>query len=210
MAVYNRRRREDMINRYMDLLLKCPGTMDLVLDFTDFDFDDLDLLGAMQQMRLQRLAINVPLAISTWKLAGLHDPSLLSLTHLDLYQEEAAQQYWCGLATLPALMRLALLPSVATAILATIVTECTRLELVIVMAYSWMAASDNTNLVSTVTDPRVVTMTMEGTHKTDWELGVSGGDDFWARAIAFDNRKRSGEIDRDCYVLDETPTTQPP
>lgn len=181
--------------------------MDLVLDFTDFDFDNLDLLGAMQQMRLQRLAINVPSAISTWKLAGLHDPFLRSLTHLDLYQEEAAQhqsdwdQYWCGLATLPALTRLALSPSVATAILATVVTECTRLELVVVMAYSWMEASDNKNLVSIVADLRVVAMTMEGTHKTDWELGVSGGDDFWARAIAFVNRKRSGEIDSMSLLL---------
>jgi hypothetical protein len=52
-------------------------------------------------------------------------------------QDQSDWRHWCGLASLPALTHLALSPSIATEILASVVTDCLRLALVVLMAYSW-------------------------------------------------------------------------
>ncbi|KAJ7852646.1 hypothetical protein B0H14DRAFT_3866036 [Mycena olivaceomarginata] len=91
--------------------------------------------------------------------------------------------HWCGLATISSLNHLALSPSIATEILASVVTDRARLALVVLA---------------------------NGTHQTDWMLGAWGSDDFWVRAMASVNLKRAGGIDGACYVLEETLTMPPP
>ncbi|KAJ7852650.1 hypothetical protein B0H14DRAFT_2759705, partial [Mycena olivaceomarginata] len=144
---------EDEIKKHANLFLKCFGTTNVVMAFAEFEFDDLDLLSAVRNMRLQRLSITVPSGVLTWKLAGFPRPLFLSLTHLDIYQEEEKPdqpdwRHWCGLASLPGLTHLALSPSIATEILPSVVTDCLRLALVVLMAYSWKRDS---NLAPTVT-----------------------------------------------------------
>jgi hypothetical protein len=70
--------------------------------------------------------------------------------------------HWCGLATISSLTYLALSLSMTTEILAPVVTDCARLALVVAMSY----------LTPTVTDPRVVVMTMQLANGTPNRLDV--------------------------------------
>ncbi|KAJ6531167.1 hypothetical protein B0H19DRAFT_471810 [Mycena capillaripes] len=55
-----------------------------------------------------------------------------------------------------------------------------------------------------------VVMVMSTVMVDDWKTGAEGGDDFWVRADAFLARKRKGEIESTCYLLDEITKTSPP
>ncbi|KAJ7855606.1 hypothetical protein B0H14DRAFT_2754447 [Mycena olivaceomarginata] len=201
--------RPDAISRYNKLLWKCPGIINLSVDF---NLDDIGA-GALREMRLKKLAVTVPSVISTWYLAGCTDALFKSITHLDLFQgprkAKSEWRHWRGLARLPALTHLALSPTIAIDILADVVVECPRLTLVVVTMYSWDSLAVKASLTLRVTDSRVVLMIMASTYPIEWKLGALGGDDFWVRAETFIDRRRTGEIDSTCYLLDENATTQP-
>ncbi|KAF8212780.1 hypothetical protein K438DRAFT_1751210 [Mycena galopus ATCC 62051] len=189
-------RNDNPMDRYTQLLSKCSGVINLSVDLK---FDDLDLLRAVRNMRLQKLALDLPGVISTWALAGFNDPLFQSVTHLDLYVPYSTKgqfdwRQWCGLVSLPRLTHLAVSASIATEIVPNVLPDPSRLVLVIIMSHS---------PILTFTDPRVVLMTMGYSYQADWTLGARGGDNFWVRAMAFVNRKRAGEIASSCYVLDE-------
>ncbi|KAJ7807108.1 hypothetical protein B0H13DRAFT_2686538 [Mycena leptocephala] len=199
--------------RFQKLLMKCTGIVNLVFDGTL----DPELLQALNKMHLQKLLLTVPSDLSTWPLAGLRHPVFLSVTHLDLGEDQgdagsSCWQEWSYLASLPALTRLAVSVAMAECILPEVVAHCPRLRVVIVVTYtgSWdrdLAIAFAQNI--TITDSRAVVMALATNYKDDWILGTRGSDDFWTRAETFVTRKRAGEIDTTCYLLDETATTIP-
>ncbi|KAF8206850.1 hypothetical protein K438DRAFT_2013901 [Mycena galopus ATCC 62051] len=180
------------------------------------NFDHLNdfNLRSLDESRIRKVAIPVPSVVTTWKLAGFKDPIFRYITHLDLFQASAAGDQsdwgpWCGLACLPDLTHLCLSPSIATDVVANVVTECPGLVVVVVMSYGSVEDAVTPNMKA-LADSRVVVMKMTHTYKADWNIGAKGGEDFWARAAAFVNRKLAGEIDKTCYVLDETATALAP
>ncbi|KAF8175242.1 hypothetical protein K438DRAFT_1771196 [Mycena galopus ATCC 62051] len=154
-------------------------------------------------MHPQKLALTVPSLLSTRGPKGFKGPLFLFVTHLDLFQGSANEdqsdwQNWSGVAALPALTHRALSTRVARDILANVVAECRNLAVVVVATYSWdrdVAITFAEDL--TLTDPRVVVISMGLTYAADWKLGAWGGADFWVRA------ESAGEIDRASYLLDE-------
>ncbi|KAF8175660.1 hypothetical protein K438DRAFT_1979556 [Mycena galopus ATCC 62051] len=192
---------------YENLLAKCSGTINLVLD------DDLDLnvLPFVANMCLQRLSLSVGSPFSHSDL-----PFFASVTHLDFFHGSIhggplQWENWAGLVSLPVLTHLALSPTIATDILAQVMEGCPRLVMAVVPAYAWdRAAAISFARDLTLTDPRVVVMVVGTDPEVDWKLGAWGGDDFWIRAAAFLEQKRLGTIEKNCYLLDETAGTTPP
>ncbi|KAF8175618.1 hypothetical protein K438DRAFT_2022796 [Mycena galopus ATCC 62051] len=196
----------DTSGPYDNLLAKCAGTINLVLD----DDLDLTLLPSAVNMCLQRLSLSVGSVFSNSDL-----PLFASVTHLDFFHGVRSGplhwEDWSGLASLPALTHLALSPTIATDILAQVLEGCPRLVMTVVLAYAWgrgPATCFARDL--TLTDLRVVVMVVGLDPEADWKLGAWDGDDFWVRAAAFLAQKRSGRIEKNCYLLDETAGTTPP
>ncbi|KAF7346778.1 hypothetical protein MSAN_01816300 [Mycena sanguinolenta] len=195
---------------YASLLAKCSGTISLSID-GEVDRGFLRLLG---KMRLQRLGFTVPPFFMKWNRAGFAHPLFVSVTHLDLYSlghsDDHDIQKWHGITTLPVLSHLALSPSIATYILPSIVTQCPRLRAIVVTTHRSRSADLAFANSLALADERIVVMAIRMGYDDDWELGVRGGDDFWARAEAFLARKRAGKVESSCYFLDETPARTPP
>ncbi|KAJ7488319.1 hypothetical protein FB451DRAFT_1226997 [Mycena latifolia] len=178
------------LRRYIALLERCSGVTNLSVD-GEFE---AQLLPALSVMRLQRLALMVPIP-------SLNHPLFLSVTHLDVYAFAApphleSWETWSHLVSLPALTHLCLSRPISGAILPQVVGECPKLAVVLTI-------SDSAAFVEslTVTDPRVVVTTLEVYHE-DWIEGAWGGDDVWARAEQFLAQKRRGEIPSTCYFLE--------
>ncbi|KAF7346764.1 hypothetical protein MSAN_01814900 [Mycena sanguinolenta] len=196
------------MNEYRNLLATCAGSINISIGGEI----DLDFLRALYEMRPRRLAFVVPRMFFTCDLGGFTHPLFESVTHLDLYHESGLQEddidlnweTWSELASIPVLTHLALSHSIACSILSQVVSQCRRLAVTIVAAYPWereVSVRYSQNLGSA--DARVVVMVLSADYNGDWELGARGGEDFWIRAETFVNRKRAGEIDTSCYLLDE-------
>ncbi|KAJ7488320.1 hypothetical protein FB451DRAFT_1362776 [Mycena latifolia] len=177
------------LSRYINLLECFSGITNLCIDG---EFDS-QLLPSLSAMRLQRLALTVPLP-------SLCHPLFLSVTHLDIYTFAAhhaeSWEKWSHLASLPALTHLCLSHRISRAILPHVVGECRKLALVLTICDSEAFVE-----TLTVTDPRVVVTTLEIYH-ADWTEGAWGGDDVWARAEQFLAQKQRGEIPSTCYFLE--------
>jgi hypothetical protein len=122
-----------------------------------------------------------------------------SLTHLDVFDIVDADIWseWSGLVLLPLLTHLAFLELDDT-VVANILAICPKL-LVLVSMYS---EEDNhlrflsDGVDRDASDPRFVSMVLSSeAYVLDWQTGIRGGMDFWARADAFVAKKRRGEIE---------------
>ncbi|KAJ6582717.1 hypothetical protein DFH09DRAFT_1360491 [Mycena vulgaris] len=192
--------------RNKNVLPHCSGVRNLCIAGT---FES-DLLPALSNTHLQRLALNVPFSPAL----RLDHPLFLSVTHLDLYcgtpVVDEPWENWSHLAYLPALTHLCLSEHLATAIFPQVVGECPKLLVILVAIYGEVGSDSpdsfgNPSLL-TLTDPREV-ITRVGDYVADWTAGARGGDDMWARADEFLARKRRGEIPitvlATCYFLDD-------
>ncbi|KAF7346767.1 hypothetical protein MSAN_01815200 [Mycena sanguinolenta] len=199
---------------YRDLVTACLGAVNLSID-GDIS---IDILRALDKMRLRTLAFTIPEMFFTPDCGGFNRPLFMSVTHLDLYHGPGTEEHqfnwetWSGLASIAALTHLALSPPIAGGILPQVVVECQHLLVAIVSIYPWeqeLAAPFAENLG--IADVRVVVMVTNKPFDVEWEVGARGGDDYWVRAERFVNRKRAGELESNCYLLDETATsTNPP
>ncbi|KAF7362785.1 hypothetical protein MVEN_00628200 [Mycena venus] len=201
--VYLRMDRRDT-STFKDILLKCSGVRNLVLDA---NFDP-SMVQVVDNMRLQRLGLYLPF---NWTNTPLPYRSLSSLTHLEIYSELSSEDpnwtNWLQFASLPALTHVCLSGEFPDDVLPRALVGCPSLIVGIVAFWDSHGAVENEaaefaeSLNST--DPRVVVMVIPK-YKDDWESGARGGSDFWMRAEAFVLRKRKGEIEAKCYYLDES------
>ncbi|KAF7362822.1 hypothetical protein MVEN_00632000 [Mycena venus] len=199
-------RRKEMFN---ELLSNLSGIISLFLD----GYIEPDILPVLDKMRLQKLNLSVPDSPgSQWARLTLTHSLFLSVTHLELYWDPDEDQHiswedWSHLATLAALTHLCLSKALSVDILQPTVTNCPRLVVVITAFWSsadaWCASAFAQAL--TITDPRIVVLVV-GDFKEDWEAGARRGEDFWTRAEAFVVRKHKGEIERNCYLCEESTT----
>ncbi|KAK6984065.1 hypothetical protein R3P38DRAFT_3292939 [Favolaschia claudopus] len=185
-----------------DLLKKCTGTIDLSLD-TELEFE---FLISLNMTRLQRLAITAPSSASpiNWSWAS-------SLTHLDVFQGSGfagltSWDKWRGIASLPSLTHLAVSPVLAELVLPRAIEELAHLRLLVVTNYPW-GRDEGISFAEqkiTIRDVRIVVIVLATRYEEDWKKGAWGGDDFWVRAERFVARKRAGEVEASCYLIDET------
>ncbi|KAJ7813866.1 hypothetical protein B0H14DRAFT_2851827 [Mycena olivaceomarginata] len=135
----------------------------------------------------------------TFSMPGAWRPSiytayvLSSLTHLDVFDIVDADIWseWSGLAPLPLLTHLAFIDLDDT-VVANILATCPKLLVLVSMH------GDGLALRSAIADrdPRFVSMVLSTQdYVLDWQTGIRGGMDFWARADAFVAKKRRGEIE---------------
>ncbi|KAJ7776169.1 hypothetical protein B0H16DRAFT_1879574 [Mycena metata] len=164
-----------------------------------------DILDILDRMRVRKMSITLPLPLLRWPEQALTRPAFRHVTHLDMYQEENEHSSWVdwsSLASLPALTHLCLSETMASDILHEVLAECPRL---VIMVTAWWndGVEDVTSFAETFTntDPRVVLMAVPS-YSEDWKIGAEGGDDFWARADTFVARKRRGEVEKNCFVLE--------
>ncbi|KAJ6531109.1 hypothetical protein B0H19DRAFT_1273331 [Mycena capillaripes] len=167
-------------------------------------------------MRIQKLDLTAPQSTSDWARSLLNHQLFLSITHLSFYQIENGVEApkppdwndWSQLASLPALTHLALSETLSRGILPRAMESCSRLVLAATIFWMRIHGEREKSLAFThnlpIADPRVVVLRMVILSGADWKIGANGGDDFWVRADTFVTRKRKGEIESTCYLLDET------
>ncbi|KAJ6585712.1 hypothetical protein B0H19DRAFT_1110562 [Mycena capillaripes] len=204
---------EDSWNK--TLLSNCPDIINLLIA-REFKLYFIPLLN---RMRVRKLYIIAPQSASEWARSTLKHQLFLSVTHLFFYQKEYEEPEpstwndWSQLAFLPALTHLALSESLSRGILPHVIAECLGLVLVATLFWSNMGGEREkaTHLAQNppVADPRVLVMVLSTFILPDWKIGAEGGDDFWVRADTFIVRKRRGEIESTCYILDETSQLSP-
>jgi hypothetical protein len=179
------------------LLSACPGITNLYLD----GHLGLELLPALNRMRLERLALTAPSSSSL----RFDHPMFLSVTHLDLYQEYSGADSWDNwsyLASLPVLTHLSLSPQLSRFNLPRIVAACPKIQVIVTIFTSSWQPSTFLNML-TISDARLVLMVVLD-YVRDWEAGARGGVDFWARAEEFVARKRRGEISSEIPLAGDT------
>ncbi|KAF7364245.1 Zn(2)-C6 fungal-type domain-containing protein [Mycena sanguinolenta] len=156
------------------------------------------MLSQLETARPQRLAVPIEFFGHTEESMpiDLGLPMFSSLTHLDIWEDIIAiAPSWSSLALLPVLTHLAFF-GLSYDVGVTILGMCRKLQVIISMetedSTEWLMLS------ATVDDwePRFVGMVVTTeNYASDWETGLRGGSDFWARADAFVAMRRRGEIE---------------
>jgi hypothetical protein len=114
------------------------------------------------------------------------------VTHLDILDDSGVEKLLLDIRLLPALTHFSLDSDTPQASALRVVEECPRLELLFVHWFDELLykASQTPHAY----DIRFL-MGLCDDYWNDWELGVRGGADFWARGDDFVRRKRRGEIE---------------
>ncbi|KAJ7765961.1 hypothetical protein B0H14DRAFT_2970042 [Mycena olivaceomarginata] len=180
-----------------DILSVCTGLRSLVIFHAH-----PRVLSQLEATRPRRLSAQIPdfFRGPSWvSPVDLTHPMFASLTHLDVFDvfHSDLDSAWFGLTLLPLLTHLAFLELDDTVIADTLAT-CPK-PLVLVSMYSeennyLRFLSDGVDRDDS--DPRFVSMVLSSeAYVLDWQTGIRGGMDFWARADAFVAKKRRGEIE---------------
>ncbi|KAJ7040687.1 hypothetical protein C8F04DRAFT_1081754, partial [Mycena alexandri] len=137
-------------------------------------------------------------------------PLFHRVTHMDVFENLEPPPHILnnrGLTTMPALTHLCLNRYVRVDIVRRLLNECAHLQILINMwtdpAYNRGKAEEIVarHYSAGVTDVRFVVVICRD-YWSDWEVGACGGVDFWAAADAFVARKRRGEIEATCAVIE--------
>ncbi|KAJ7471110.1 hypothetical protein FB451DRAFT_1559579 [Mycena latifolia] len=191
----------DRSTREQNLLWHCSGITDL---FIPGNLDP-EFLPALSRMRLQKLALDVPFPPAL----RLDHPLFSSVTHLDLWTESPVESWdrYSSLASLPVLTHLRFTESMASIWLPRVIAECPKLLVIHIVVDEVEHLRDSfAEILPAITDQRVVVTEMPY-YAADWIAGARGGDDMWARAGKFLAQKRSGEIPRTRYFIEDRPTS---
>ncbi|KAF8201874.1 hypothetical protein K438DRAFT_1758143 [Mycena galopus ATCC 62051] len=151
-------------------------------------------------MPLRRLCISLKAVFPRDGIDFLH--SLFShLTHLELrdYLKDPTWAQWKGLALIPNLTHLAFLVGRPVAIFEGALAACSRLQVLVYLCWG----GTGIGLEQLAHDTRFVCIRAPN-FAADWQIGASGGDDFWVRAERFIAQRNSGEVDRGTFVLQES------
>ncbi|KAJ7917706.1 hypothetical protein B0H13DRAFT_1994305 [Mycena leptocephala] len=153
------------------LLELCTGVISLACSSS---FPDPNLLSVVAQMRIRRLSV---------ALTRLFGGSICA-----------------QISILPSLTHLSLDFHVPTDILMTVLVNCPRLKLLLVLWPSWDQESYELACIPRVCDVRFVMASFDD-YWAEWEAGAMGLPNFWSRGDDFVARKRRGEIEVTCYWL---------
>ncbi|KAJ7198169.1 hypothetical protein GGX14DRAFT_573730 [Mycena pura] len=177
----------------LEVLRLCTG----IKNFAKFsDHTAPAMLPILATMCVQDLAAHLGSLFPELGAIDLTHPSFACITHLqlldDLDDAETRTHICAALPVLPALTHLLLAREPPLDALRTILQECPRLELLLIMELHWQA-----NFGRDYPDARVVGGTYFGhsDYWDQWEAGAAGFPNYWTRAEEFIAKKRNGEID---------------
>ncbi|KAF8201865.1 hypothetical protein K438DRAFT_1932688 [Mycena galopus ATCC 62051] len=179
----------------MYALASCSAVQNLALPYgVNLKPEHLPLLSAMP---LRRLCISLTPRDA---IDFFHSP-FLHLTHLEIrdYIEHAPWAQWKGLALIPNLTHLAFLLEKFVAIFEGALAACPRLQVLVYLYPRRLCIG----LEQLAHDIRFVCIRAPN-FVADWQIGASGGDDFWVRAKKFIVQRNSGEVDRGNFLLQES------
>ncbi|KAK7048975.1 tyrosinase central domain-containing protein [Favolaschia claudopus] len=206
-------------------LHRCPGIISLSLIG---DITGPHLLPALAQMHtLKRLSIEMKLLFPDSQV-DLDHPLFASITHLELFEEvyldeedEPNDLLWLLHPQAPAKMAnleyLGFNTQLHPSFLCTVHDRYEQLR-VLVVGFTATDEESAVGFLEEVTEQtaamseedgekgmgvgmeRLVVATYENPYQ-DWERGVRGGEDVWARAEEFVRRKRGGEVDAANYYM---------
>jgi hypothetical protein len=148
-------------------------------------------------MCLQRLAVFL-------QTPDLLHPPFASLTHLDLLDnnDESLTQILAHIPKLPVLSHLALDPAVSQASVETVLVECPRLKLLLVL---WSSLEDYESAqIQHVYDVRFVIGLCPEDYWGDWEAGATGRPHFWSLGDDFVAQKRNKLIEGTIFAIIES------
>ncbi|KAJ7149983.1 hypothetical protein C8R46DRAFT_1125416 [Mycena filopes] len=184
------------VRRILEL---CPGIVSFAA--ADRYINNL-LLPLFEKMHLQRLGLFLPLLFDDG-VVDFTSRAFRSLTHLDMFGgvQDNITQMLPRIPTLPSLTHLALEPDIPRDDILTVLVQCPRLQLLIVLSSSGQADGYERSKTAPPIDARFVIGTYTD-YWADWEAGARGLPDFWARGDDFVARKRKGEIAATCYWMD--------
>ncbi|KAJ7055926.1 hypothetical protein C8F01DRAFT_1373416 [Mycena amicta] len=139
--------------------------------------------------------------VSLKNLDPLEHRCFTDLTHLELFGEPSpwgeditpwpeSKTSWAFLARLPCLTHLAFDTAGSQPVLEFLLANCRLLQCLVIL----MSTNDYTSAITA--DPRFVVMQAPGMHEyvLDWKEGTMTGEDYWARAEVFIEKRRSGKI----------------
>ncbi|KAF8201871.1 hypothetical protein K438DRAFT_590992 [Mycena galopus ATCC 62051] len=174
------------------VLASCSAVQNLAL-LCGVEPDHLPLLSAIP---LRRLSISLKDLFPT-DIAFFHS----HLTHLELWdqlEDDATWAQWKGLTLIPNLTHLAFLLERSVAIFEGALAACPRLQVLVYLHWG-----GTVGLEQLAHDIRFVCIRAPN-FIADWQIGASGGDDFWVRAKKFIAQRNSGEVDRGNFLLQES------
>ncbi|KAF8201882.1 hypothetical protein K438DRAFT_2103213 [Mycena galopus ATCC 62051] len=183
-------------------LASCSAVQNLVLLYCA-QLNHLPLLSAMP---LHHLSISLKDLFPRTDIAFFH----FNLTHLELWdhlEDNATWAQWKGLALIPNPTHLAFLLKRSVAIFKGALAACPRLQ---VLAYLYEEGSSiglgdpGIGLEPLVHDTQFVCIRAPNII-ADWQIGASGGDDFWVRAERFIAQRNSGEVEWVTFVWRASP-----
>ncbi|KAJ7464133.1 hypothetical protein FB451DRAFT_1264721, partial [Mycena latifolia] len=185
----------------ISLLRILPRVESLIITHSMYNFADHDFIRSLGD-KCSRLGLIIHNPPSFWS-QMLTDPICPFLTHLILHDpSNHGWHYWRRLADLPALTHLCLTQKFERYIECTVLEQCPRLHVLVRLWFQNNGPVEDMQF--SITDSRLVVMWLAENYRADWEAGVRGGDDFWARAERFIERKLRGEIEKSCYLLTDS------
>ncbi|KAJ7160439.1 hypothetical protein C8R46DRAFT_1286258 [Mycena filopes] len=177
----------------VDCIHACSGTTKLTL-FTTTVLGVPGLLDAVADMPLRELTAPLRALFPDSKFDFGH--RLFSqITHLQI---RGSFCDWSGLAELPSLTHLAATLPQPAPIFDNILAQCRFLQVFVYAGY----IPPDSGRPYFVHDSRTVVFD-DLRFRDDWEVGVTGGEDYWARADKFLERRRNGEISEDEYIISD-------
>ncbi|KAJ7896130.1 hypothetical protein B0H13DRAFT_2034456 [Mycena leptocephala] len=172
------------------ILEVCCGVINLALNH---NHTKPNLLPILSTMCLQRLSVFLHRLFG--RTPDLLHPLFASLTHLDLLDngddDEGLTYILAHIPKLPVLSHLALDPAVSQGSVETLLVECPRLKLLLVL---WSS-------IRHVYDVRFVIWLCPEDYWGDWEAGATGRPHFWSLGDDFVAQKRNKLIDETRYWL---------
>ncbi|KAJ7896121.1 hypothetical protein B0H13DRAFT_2034438 [Mycena leptocephala] len=178
------------------ILEVCCSVTNLALNI---DHANPVLLPILTHMCLQRLSGFLHRLFGG--VLDLAHPLFASLTHLDLFDtnDEGLTQILAHIPTLPVLTHLALDSAVLQDPVETLLVECTRLKLLLVL---WHLVEEYESAqIPQVYDVRFVIGLCPADYWDDWEAGATGRPHFWSLGDDFVTQKRNKLIEETRYWL---------
>ncbi|KAJ7112704.1 hypothetical protein C8R44DRAFT_249920 [Mycena epipterygia] len=180
------------------ILKLCTGIVNLAIaaDCTN----RAGILAQLTQMQLPRLASSLRTLFGGETGIDMQHPVLFSITHLEMFDTIADEEIICSqIPAIPTLTHLAFYGRAPWVTIATLLTECPRLELLV---HRWWYRAHVPVQDVPFHDMRFIIQLYKD-YGSDWEADARGiRPDFWSLAEDFVARKRRGLVDPGVYLSD--------
>ncbi|KAJ6476343.1 hypothetical protein C8R45DRAFT_1102600 [Mycena sanguinolenta] len=156
----------------------------------------------LHMVQLRRWVGSLKGLFGSYAAIDLSLPCFRTVTHMDIFddfEDDNEGMICAALAALPCLTHLCLNGG-SLDLIPRLLVHCVQIQVVVSMHIGIIRVREIAANPPTADARFVVSRT--GSYWGDWELGAQGKTDFWAAAEAFIARKRRGEIEASCNLLE--------